>query len=474
MTGRRGAVDQAAPRTIRTILHVDMDAFYVSVETLLDPSLKGKPVIVGGEGARGVVASCSYEARAFGVRSAMSSIQAKRLCPQAIFLRGNHGLYGEYSEKIHEIFRSFTPLVEGIALDEAFLDVTGARKLFGRGSDTAIAVRARIADDLNLNCSVGVATSKLLAKLASVAAKPVIGRGGPRVIPGASAVAAGVVEVLPGDELAFLHPHPARALWGIGPKTFERLARFGVETVGDLAALPEATVVTALGTASGRHLHALANAVDERPVEPDRAVKSIGHEETFAVDHHDLDPLRRELLRMADAVATRTRAAGVQGRTVQLKLKLSDFRSLTRSRTLPEPADTATVIAAAARALLEEPDVAELVGSLGVRLLGVSVANLVESKGEQLHLFGAFAGVAESLPRSPGDDLAASETASPSAASTPVRLTAEQDRHLAGTIDAIRSRFGSDAVGSAALASGGRLRIKRPGDTQWGPSEPTE
>ncbi len=446
----------------RTILHVDMDAFYAAVEVLLDPTLKGKAVIVGGEGARGVVASCSYEARAYGVRSAMSSVRARRLCPHAIFVRGNHALYGSYSERIHEIFHAFTPLVEGIALDEAFLDLTGSLRLFGSGAEAATAVRGRVFDELGLSCSVGVAPSKLLAKLASEAAKPAIsvelsGDRPPLAIPGATRIAPGVVAVAPGDELAFLHPHPVRALWGIGPKAFERLARFGVETVGDLALLPQATVAAALGSANGRHLHALACAIDERPVESERTVKSIGHEETFTVDHHDLAPLEREVLRLSDAVAGRARAAGLRGRTVQLKIKLSDFRLLTRSRTLSEPVDTATPIASAARALLREPEMRAAIEEYGARLLGVSVANLVEGGTEQLHLFGDVGPVVEVGVVAP----------------TRLRDPAE-DRKLTEAVDAIRSRFGTAAVGPATLATGGRLRVKRPGDTQWGPNEDAE
>ncbi len=441
----------------RTILHVDMDAFYVAVETLLDPSLTGKPVVVGGDGARGVVASCSYEARVFGIRSAMPSTRAKQLCPDAIFIRGNHGLYGEFSGKIHDVFRSFTPLIEPIALDEAFLDLTGGRKLFGSGSKAASMIRERILTDLGLPCSVGVATSKLLAKLASKVAKPPIGGGPPPPVPGARRPAPGVVTVPPGSELAFLHPLAVRSLWGVGPKTFEQLRRFGVETVGDLAELSEATLVGALGAASGKHLHALARAIDDRPVEVERPAKSIGHEETFATDHFDLPPLVTELLRLSDAVAARTRAAGVRGRTVQLKVKLSDFRLLTRSRTFPEALDTVEMIHAAAVALLRASDVAQEISELGARLIGVSLANLVEQPTEQLSIFD---------PAATGQ---LGNTALPTRPEARVG-SREPDRALAGTVDAIRAKFGTVAVGPASLVKNGLLRTKRRGDTQWGPN----
>ena len=472
----------------RTILHVDMDAFYVAVETLLDPSLKGKPVIVGGDGARGVVASCSYEARAFGIRSAMPSTRAKQLCPHAIFIRGNHGLYGDYSAKIHDIFHTFTPSIEPIALDEAFLDLTGGRKLFGSGSKVAADIRRKILDELGLPCSVGVATNKLLAKLASKVAKPPIGGGPLPRVPGGRRPSEGVVTVPPGSELAFLHPLPVRALWGVGPKTFERLQRFGVETVGDLAALSEITLVGAVGASNGQHLYALSHAQDDRPVEVERAAKSIGHEETFAQDHHDLDPLVTELLRLSDAVASRIRAAGVRGRTVQLKVKLSDFRLLTRSRTVPDAVDTVEQIHAAVVALLRAPDVAGEIAALGARLIGVSVSNLVEGLAEQLSMFDDRAiGPAGEPRRSgpPGGAVEAPAGGDADAVPTPrrpsrpasaprtapaTRANREADRALAGTVDAIRAKFGTVAVGPASLVKNGSLRSKRPGDTQWGPN----
>jgi DNA polymerase IV len=427
-----------------------MDAFYVAVETILDPTLKGKPIIVGGDGLRGVVASCSYEARAYGIRSAMPSTRAKQLCPHAIFIRGNHGLYAEYSRKFHEIFREFTPLIEPIALDEAFLDLSGGRRLFGSGSKAASTIRERIFDELALTCSVGVATSKLLAKLASKVAKPPIGGGDIKSVPGARRPGPGVITVPPGSELAFLHPLPVRALWGVGPKTFEQLNRFGVETVGDLAAVPLPTLVGALGSAAGNHLHALAQAIDSRPIEAERAAKSIGHEETYSQDFHDTDAISTELLRIADAVASRTRAAGVRGRTVQLKVKLSDFRLLTRSKTFADPIDTAAIIHFTAVALLTVPDVQAEIERLGARLVGISMANLVEVTSEQLSIFDMV----------PGSEANSHDS---------WRSERPADRALAGTVEAIRAKFGAVSVGPASLAHKGKLRIKQVGDTQWGP-----
>ena len=400
-----------------------MDAFYAAVEILEDPRLAGKPVIVGGSGNRGVVAACSYEARIFGVHSAMPSVRARRLCPDAVFLPGRFDRYAEYSRRLHELLLSFTPLVEGIALDEAFLDVGGARRLLGPAEELAVGMRRRIEEELRLTASVGAGTSKLIAKLASEAAKPRVTRGGVQPGPGVHVVA-------PGTELAFLHPHPVQALWGVGPATLKRLQRFGVRTVGDLAALPEATVVHALGEAQGRHLHALAWGRDERPVEPDRAAKSIGHEETYAHDRYEPEVLRREAVRMAESVATRLRELGQAGRTVTVKVRFADFQTITRSRTVPEPVDTGVAVAAVACELLDLVD-----PSPGVRLLGVSASNLAPKGVQQLSL----------------DDAA------------PVWDEATR------AVDEVRQRFGPDAVGPASLVGEGGLRMKRRGDQQWGP-----
>jgi DNA polymerase-4 len=424
----------------RTILHVDMDAFYASVEVIDDPTLSGKPVIVGGIGPRGVVASCTYEARAYGVRSAMPSSQARRLCPHAVFLAGRFDRYAEVSGRIHAVFEYFTPLVEGISLDEAFLDITGSIRLFGPALQIAAQVRTRIQAELGLCCSVGVAGAKFLAKLASEAAKPRASLQG--VVAGP-----GVVVVEPGDELDFLHPLPIEALWGVGPATATRLRRLGVTTVGELARVPADVLETALGRANGAHLGRLARGLDDRPVEPDREIKSVSHEETYPVDRYDGDDLHVEIVRMADSVAARMRRAGLVGRTVTLKVRYGDFSTRTRSRTSPVPLSEGTAIAALASLLLREVDL-----SPGVRLLGVGVSNLATAEG----------GAVQQMTF----DLDSPEGPEPSRQPSPGAGREE----AAAAVDAIRERYGPAAVGPAVLLGSGGVRIKRPGDTQWGPA----
>jgi DNA polymerase IV len=387
--------------TAPSILHVDLDAFYASVEQLADPSLRGRPVIVGGLGPRGVVAAASYEARRFGVHSAMPTGRARRACPQGVFLAPRFEAYGEASRAVMAILRSFTPLVEPLALDEAFLDVSGARRLHGTGPEIAAAIRRRVGSETGLTASVGVATTKHLAKLASEEAKP-----------------DGLLVVEPGTELAFLHPLDVARLWGVGPATRARLVRLGVGTVGDLAALSEDALARALGAAQGRHLHALARNRDERSVVPARAPKSVGHEETFARDVTDRAHLEREVLRLAEKVGERLRAGGRIGRTVQLKLRYHDFRTITRARTLADATDVGAEIAAVAGALLASEELGR-----GVRLLGLSVQRLEPARAVQDHLPLDDAG--------PGGD-------------TGRRAAVER------SVDSVRARFGDRVVGLAS------------------------
>ncbi len=409
------------------ILHVDMDAFYAAAEALADPSLAGRPVIVGGTGRRGVVASCSYEARAYGVRSAMPSIQARRLCPHAVFLPGRFDHYTELSRQLHAIFLAYTPVVEGIALDEAYLDVRGAQRLFGPPAQIGRSIRDRVHGELGLWCSVGVARSKLMAKLASEAAKPVASAGGPR--PGR-----GVVVIPADEELRFLRPLPCGVLPGVGPATARRLGRSGIATVGDLAEAPLDALVRIVGRAAGRNLHRLARAGDDRRVEADREPKSVGHEETYPRDLSDRAELHRQVVRMADAVAARLRSGRRCGRTVTLKLRYGDFSTITRSQTLPAPVDGGPEIARVANELLDRTDLAK-----GVRLLGVSVSGLSTRADSPQELdFGEPGGLRWS--------------------------------RASAAVDAVRARFGAGAVGPSTLAEGGSLALKRPGDTQWGPS----
>ncbi|WP_405151718.1 DNA polymerase IV [Sphaerisporangium sp. NBC_01403] len=336
------------------ILHVDMDAFFAGVELLDRPELKGTPVIIGATGARGVVLSATYEARAYGVHSAMPMTRARRLCPQAVVIPPSHGKYSAVSKGVMEIFHAITPEVEPIASDEAFLDVGGALRRLGPPAEIAALIRAQVAERHGITCSVGVASSKFVAKLASRHCKP----DGLLVVP-----AAGVVE--------FLHPLPVAALWGVGERTEQALVRLGIKTVGDLAHVPPSTLQREFG-AVGAHLAALAWGRDDRRVTPHVPDKSIGAEETFSHDVDDPEAIRRELLRLSERVAARLRGGGHVGRTVSVKLRRSDFTTITRSRTLREATDVAKEIYATA---------CDLYGAAGLdrvrlRLVGVRVENL--------------------------------------------------------------------------------------------------
>ena len=408
-------------------VHVDMDAFFASVELRRRPELRGRPVVVGGTGDRGVVAAASYEARVFGIRSAMPATRARRLCPHAVFLPGDHAHYTEVSRAVMAILRDVTPWVEPLSLDEAFLDVRGALHGEDRAAEIAAAIRARVLEEEQLTCSVGVATNKFLAKLATERAKPMASPQGP-------IFGDGVHVIAPGTERAFLDPMPVRELWGVGPATARRLSSMGIETVGDLASQPRPRIEAGIGKAAGAHLHALAHARDDRPVVIDQELKSIGHEETFARDLASHDDLRPHLMRMADAVAARLRAGTTLGRTVTVKVRFADFTTITRSATLPEPVDGARAIGIEADTMLRRID-----PTPGVRLLGVSVSQLVDGSVRQLTL----------------DE---------------VEGPAWSDADL--VVDEIRERFGSGAIGPAALATRGEgTRRFEVGQQQWGPTD---
>lgn len=373
-----GAALASAPMApSRSILHVDMNAFYVSVELLRRPELAGHPVVVGGTGGRGVVSAASYEARRYGVHSAMSSAEARRLCPDAVFLAPDMDHYLEVSGRLREVFETFTPLVESISVDEAFMDVTGAMSLFGDARTIADRLRGAVHAETHLACTVGIAANKFLAKMASEFAKPRATREG--IDPGL-----GVHEIEPGTEIEFLAPMPVRSLWGVGPATWSKLDTIGVHTVADIAALDVDVLCRAVGQAHGRHLHALAHGIDDRAVEPDRAAKSIGNEETFPRDLHSVEQLRPHLVRMCDQVARRLREAGVAAGTVMIKVKFSSFESVTRSATPRVPLMTGPSMVSVLEPLLASLDCAQ-----GVRLLGVHAQKLAPGAGAAPTLFGA-------------------------------------------------------------------------------------
>jgi DNA polymerase-4 len=419
----------------RSILHIDMNAFYVSVELRRRPELRGKPVVVGGTGGRGVVSAASYEARRFGVHSALSSAVARRLCPDAIFIHPDMDHYLEVSRQLREIFETFTPLVEQISVDEAFLDVTGAGSLIGDAREVARQLRDKVMTDTELPCTVGIAPNKFIAKMASEYAKP-------RAKPNGIEPGFGVYEVKPGEELVFLHPLPVGSLWGVGPKTLARLSTLGIHTIGDVAEIAVETLCGAIGDAHGRHLHELSHGRDERLVEPERHAKSIGHEETFSRDISDVDELTSHLVRLCDAVARRTRDAGVSAGTVMLKVKFASFESITRSITPSVPLATGPSMVAALAPLLASLDVSQ-----GVRLLGVHAQKLTEERGGTLTLF----------------DMAGEGEAS-------VADIEEQWMPASRAVDSIVEKFGDGVIGPASS-----LDRHRPGANRFGvPDDPAE
>jgi len=391
-----------------TVLHVDMDAFYASATLLSHPELVGTPVIIGG-GNRGVVLSATYEARRFGVTSAMPMTRARRLCPQAVVLPPEHGLYATISAAVMEVFRSVTPVVEPLSLDEAFLDVSGALRRLGSPSTIGQMIRDTVHDEQGITCSVGVASTKFVAKLASGLAKP-----------------DGMV-VVPRDEVVpFVQQLPVGALWGVGERTEEALVRLGLRTVADIAHTPLATLVRGLGEATGTHLHELAWGRDPRPVEREQREKSIGSDETFEFDIDDATEIHRRLLALSERTAARVRAAKMAGRTVTLRVRFSDFTTITRSRTLREPTDSGRAVHEAAVGLFD---------ALGlqrarIRLVGVRLEKLVETS--QAPIQGVIG--------------------------EPEHGWRDADR----AVDRARSRFGSGAVRPASLVERGTSASARP------------
>ncbi len=425
------------------ILLVDMDSFFASVEVRDNPSLAGRPVLVGGSGKRGVVAACTYEARRFGVHSAMPMATARRLCPDAVILGGDMSRYAAVSRQLHRILRDVTPLVEPLGLDEAFLDVTGSTALFGSPRAIALAIRERIDVELSLRCAVGVGPSKLIAKLASREAKPTIADGVVRE-------GSGVVVIMPDEVRGFLDRLDVGALFGVGPATASALARLGIERVADLAQMDPEILVRHLGQSQAYALVALARGQDDRPVVADQVSKSIGHEETFAEDVSDREILGQRLRRQAVAVSGALRAATRRGRTVTVKVKDSSFRTRTRSHTLSSGIDDHVAIFTVAGALLAAVDVDE-----GVRLLGLSVSNLEDgSNPVQLRL--SVDGEENDDPSSSAEQL-------------------QQDRAgLEDAVDEIRARFGRHALGSASSLGADGLVVPAQRDVPFGPAEPSQ
>ncbi|HEY3736535.1 MAG TPA: DNA polymerase IV [Jatrophihabitans sp.] len=405
-----------------TILHVDMDAFFASVEIQRRPELKGLPVVVGGQ-QRGVVAAASYEARKYGVRSAMPMTRALRLCPKLVVISPDGAAYRAVSQQVMAIFADVTPLVQPLSVDEAFLDVSGSVRLLGRPTAIATAIRKRVQDELDLTCSVGVAATKFVAKLASARCKP----DGLLVVPAA-------------ETLTFLHPLPVNAIWGVGAKTAEALHRLGIHTVADAAATPRETLVRALGPASAAHIHDLARGIDPRQVEANDVEKSISADRTLAEDLTSSEQVHRELLRVAGEVGRRLREREFVARTVGIKIRFSDFHTITRVRTLPEPVDSTAVLHEIAVELYE----ALALDRPLIRLVGVKAENLlsateVAAAPQQLSLESLFAEQEPSVE----------DVAERSGAQLEARRKAES------VLDAARTRFGAAGLKYAALLRSG-------------------
>jgi DNA polymerase IV len=404
------SADRPPDDTGCTVLHVDMDAFYASASLLSRPELVGTPVIIGGGGNRGVVLSATYEARRFGVASAMPMSRARRLCPQATVIAPDHHLYSQISAAVMATFDTITPLVEPLSLDEAFLDVAGSVRRLGNPARIGQLIRDTIHDEQGITCSVGVAPTKFVAKLASGLAKP-----------------DGLV-VVPRDEVVtFVQQLPVGALWGVGDKTEETLLRLGLRTVADIAHTPLDTLRRALGDSAGPHLHDLAWGRDPRGVEPVRRERSIGSDETFEFDVDDPAYIHRQLLKLSDRTAARVRAAGMLGRTVTIRVRFADFTTITRSRTLRDPTDVSREIYETARSLYD---------ALGlqrarIRLVGVRMEGLVEGSGAPIQ------GLLDE----------------------PEQGWREADR----AVDRASARFGAGSVRPASLISDAERRRRDPG-----------
>ncbi len=411
----------ASDPSAREIVHCDMDAFYASVEVLDNPDLAGMPVIVGGSERRGVVAASSYEARRHGVHSAMPVATARRLCPAGVFLPVRMSRYREVSDRVFAIFRRFTPLVEPVSIDEAFLDVTASVRLFGAPEAIARAIKAAVREETGLTVSAGVAPSKLVAKIASDLRKP-----------------DGLTVVRRDKVREFLAPLPVGKLWGVGDVTREALRRMGVTTIGDLARVAPEALRARYGE-NGLHLHRLANGIDDRAVETERAAKSIGHEDTYDADIREPAAIRRQLLGLADRVAARLRRHGVKGGTVTLKVKYADFTTITRAVTLPRPTDDGGMLYRAVVPLLAKTEA----GRRPVRLLGISVSRLAadeaasEESWDQMPLFGRKSGRAPDAARAAHRGADAARAA-----------------RLNEAVDRIRERFGRKGIGRATLLEG--------------------
>lgn len=384
---------------VRKIIHLDMDAFFAAIEQLDHPEYRGRPVIVGGPShVRGVVSTCSYEARKFGVHSAMPLREASRRCPHGIFVPGRMHRYDEISDQIMKLLREYTPLVEPLSCDEAFLDVTGSEQLFGPAEQIAREIVERIADEIKLSASVGIGPNKFLAKIGSDLRKP-----------------KGFVVIRPDEALSFLAPLPLSRLWGVGPKTRAQLEKIGLKTIGDLQQMSPGLLRDQLGD-HGAQLYQLALGIDERPVEPQAIAKSIGHETTFQVDTDQRDFLEETLWRLCEKVARRLRCQALVGNVITIKIRNHEFITITRRTTLYQPTDFEEVIFQQARCLAEANDW----GKKPLRLIGVSVSGLEPSGSAQQPLFEV---------NNDGKDL----------------------RRLHQTMDQIKDRFGESAITRARL-----------------------